>query len=68
MTPEDRRRLARTVDECARATNLYRKTVSRIQKGNLNLGFLDDVSDGLAITYTKLSIVANELKGRKVKA
>ena len=68
MTPEDRRRLAQTVDECARATNMHRKTVTRIQEGNLNLSFLDDVAEGLAITYTKLSIVANELKPRKAKA
>jgi hypothetical protein len=49
---------------CTRAINLHRKTVARIQRGNLNLSFLDDVAEGLAITYTKLSIVANELKAK----
>jgi hypothetical protein len=64
MTTDDRKRLARTVDECTRAINLHRKTVARIQRGNLNLSFLDDVAEGLAITYTKLSIVAYELKAK----
>jgi hypothetical protein len=65
MTPEDRRRLAQTVNECARVTNMHRKTVERIQRGTLNLSFLDDIAEGLAITYTKLSIVASELKAGK---